>query len=600
MPEERERSWEAARRQFRILYRDFLRRIVDLDVLSSHGDIEKLLIQFAAMLAAFNFTFLIVIGPKYFTGNVPSAHLRIAIRSEFEFLVATTMTVAGLFAILAWNTVLPDRRDSLILGLLPVRTRTLFFAKVAAIATSLGIAIVAVNLFTGLSFPFLAVPDQGFLVALRSLAGYWLAMAASGLFVCCGMLALQGLAVQLLPYRYFLRVSGFLQLAAFFAILASYFLRPPGAVPWLPSSWFFGLQQQLSGAVPFHPLARRALWMLLSLSGVAAVTFALAYGRSLRKIVEQPDILPAGRPRHWPRVTRAVLRRPLDRAIVLFTARTIARSRQHRLFLAAYGGIGLATAFAYGRDLLYGPSDFYARRLGTQWNQLNFPLLMGGLVLLCFAIVGARAIFSLPAALGANWVFRLTVVHPPAAYFYAVRKALFTVAALPVLLASAAGYFLIWPARPAAQHVAVLSIAAVLLAHRSLGEFRKIPFACSYLPGQSNLHVKLGIYCLVLILVASTSVEIEYFTMPSLVRFAIFCSVCSLVAAVAWRRWSQFANSAYNWIQFEDLPPADIESLDLHNPPSVSPGAPLPPLEAEVSIRRRKSSSARAYMIRAR
>ena len=46
MPEER--------RQFRILYRDFLRRIVDLDVLSSHGDIEKLLVQFAAMLAAFS------------------------------------------------------------------------------------------------------------------------------------------------------------------------------------------------------------------------------------------------------------------------------------------------------------------------------------------------------------------------------------------------------------------------------------------------------------------------------------------------------------------------------------------------------------------
>ena len=55
------------RRQFRILYRDFLRRIVDLDVLSSHGDVEKLLVQFAALLAAFNFTYVIVAGPKYLT-----------------------------------------------------------------------------------------------------------------------------------------------------------------------------------------------------------------------------------------------------------------------------------------------------------------------------------------------------------------------------------------------------------------------------------------------------------------------------------------------------------------------------------------------------
>ena len=507
MPEERH--------QFRILYRDFLRRVIDLDVLSSHGDMEKLLVQFAAMLAAFNFSFLIFAGPKYLSGAVPEAQLRIAVRSEFEFLVASTMAVAGLFAVLAWNNVLPDRRDSLILGLLPVRTRTVFLAKIAAIASALGVAIVALNIFTGLLFPFLALPEgAGWMAALQAFAGYWLAMAAAGLFVCCGMLALQGLAAQLLPYRYFLRVSSFLQLAAFFGILAAYFLKPPGAVPWLPSSWFFGLQQQLSGAVPFHPLAARALWMLLGVSSVAAITFALAYGPSVRKIVEQPDILPGSRPRRAPRLSYAILRRPVDRAIVLFTARTIARSRQHRLLLAAYGGIGLAIAFAYGRDLLYGPSDIYARRLGTHWNQLNVPLLMGGLVLLCFAVAGARAIFSLPVSLGSNWIFRLTAVHPPGSYFSGVRKALFAVTVLPVWLACAGGYFLIWPARPAAQHMLVLAIAAVFLVHRFLDQFRKIPFACSYLPGKSNLHVKLGIYGLAFLAIASFSVQIEYFAMP--------------------------------------------------------------------------------------
>ena len=218
MPEERH--------QFRILYRDFLRRVIDLDVLSSHGDMEKLLVQFAAMLAAFNFSFLIFAGPKYLSGAVPEAQLRIAVRSEFEFLVASTMAVAGLFAVLAWNNVLPDRRDSLILGLLPVRTRTVFLAKIAAIASALGVAIVALNIFTGLLFPFLALPEGGgWMAALQAFAGYWLAMAAAGLFVCCGMLALQGLAAQLLPYRYFLRVSSFLQLAAFFGILAALLLE---------------------------------------------------------------------------------------------------------------------------------------------------------------------------------------------------------------------------------------------------------------------------------------------------------------------------------------------------------------------------------------
>jgi predicted permease len=576
MPEER--------RQFRILYRDFLRRIVDLDVLSSHGDIQKLLVQLAAMLAAFSSTFVLVFGTKYINGS--DAHARIAIRADMEFLVATTMAVAGLFSVLAWNTVLPDRRDCLILGLLPVRNRTVFLAKAAALATALGVAVAALNIFTGFWFPFVGLPQDSFLAALHAFAGYWVAMAAAGLFICCGMLALQGLAAQLLPYRHFLRVSSFLQLAAFFAVLAAWFLRPPGAVPWMPSSWFFGLEQQLSGRVPSHPLAPRALRALFLVCGAAAISFALSYGRSIRKIVEQPDILPTGRPRHAPSLVYALLRRPLDRAIVLFTARTIARSRQHRLFLAAYAGIGLAVAFSYGRDLLYGVSEPWEQNLGTQWNQLNAPLLMGGLVLLCFAVVGARAIFSLPIELRANWVFWLTAVQPPAAYFRAVRKALFSLTVLPVWTADAAAYFLIWPLRPAALHMLVLSLAAILFVHVSLYQFRKIPFACSYLPGKSNMHVRLALYGGTLILVASFCVQIEYFTMPYPWRFAVFSGFLAFAAAWSVRHWSNFANSPYNWIQFEELPQADIEALDLHNTPTAPPSAP-PPLEAGISIRPR-------------
>jgi hypothetical protein len=579
MPEER--------RQFRTLYGDFLRRIVDLEVLSSHGDPQKLLVQFAAMLAAFSSTFLIVFGPKYVASTAPAAQLGIAIRADLEFLVATTMAVAGLFSVLAWNTVLPGRRDCLILGQLPVRTRTVFFAKAAALASALGVAVVALNIFTGLWFPFIGLTQPGLMAAFHSFAGYWLATAAAGVFVCCGMLALQGLAAQLLRYRHFLRLSGFLQLAAFFAILAAWFLRPPGAVPWMPSSCFFGLQQELSGRAAFHPLASRALWALLGAGGVAAITFALVYGRSIRKIAEQPDILSAGRPRRSPRLSHAVFRRPIDHAIVFFTARTIARSRQHRLFLAAYAGIGLAVAFAYARDLLYGPAELYDLRLGTHWNQLNVPLLMGGLVLLCFAVVGARAIFSLPIELRANWVFRLTAAHPPAAYFSAVRKALVAVAVLPVWLASAAAYFLIWPARPAALHMIVLTLVAVIFVHISLAQFRKIPFACSYLPGKSNLHVRLALYGGMLILAANLGVQLEYFAMPHPWGFAIYCFVLSLAAAWALRHWSQFAHSPYSWIQFEELPQADIEALDLHNPSSGPPSGPAPPLEAEVSIRPR-------------
>ena len=187
----------------------------------------------------------------------------------------------------------------------------------------------------------------------------------------------------------------------------------------------------------------------------------------------------------------------------------------------------------------------------------------------------------------ANWIFRLTAIEPPGAYFSAVRKALAAVTVLPLWLAGAAAYFLIWPARPAAQHMLVLSLIALLIVHRALDQFRKIPFACTYLPGKSNLHVKIGVFGAALLTVASVSAQAEYFSLDHAFGFACFCAVWLLAAAWAWRRWSRFARSPYNWLQFEDLPAADIESLDLHNPPPCRPAGPLPPLEPGVSIRPR-------------
>ena len=53
-------------------------------------------------------------------------------------MIATTMLVVGLFAVLSWESTFPDRRDVLVLSPLPVRARTLFLAKVAAVGSALG------------------------------------------------------------------------------------------------------------------------------------------------------------------------------------------------------------------------------------------------------------------------------------------------------------------------------------------------------------------------------------------------------------------------------------------------------------------------------
>ncbi len=572
--------------QFRILYRDFVTRILDLELLSSRGEFERLLAQFGALLAAFSFTFAIYFVPRYAFSELPYAALSKLAQVDQDLLISTTMAVAGLFTVLAWNTVLPDRRDCLILGLLPVRQRTIFCAKLAALATILGLSIAAINLFTGLSYPFAsAAPGAGIPTVLRSFAAWWLAMIAAGTLVCCSLLAMQGLAAQLLPYRLFLRLSSVLQLAAFFAILAAYFLKPPFPHR-LPSAWFLGLYQQLNGTADpaLASLAARAWIALAIVVPTAAAAFALAFRRNNRRIVEQPDIAPARR--SWP-IARKLFSQPIDRAIVLFTARTIARSRHHRLLLAAYGGIGLAIALAYARDLLYGPSTYERFWRTLHWNQPNAPLLVGSFILLFFAVIATRAVFSLPIELAANWTFRITAVHQPAAYRAAVRKALLTLCALPVWLAWAALYLAIWPMRPSLQHLAILAVAAVLMTDLALYRFRKIPFACSYLPGKANLHVRLGLGAIGFIFLTTQGVELEYHALQHPIGFLILLTVLIVIARWAYRRTASYPVTQ---LQFEDLPPAEIESLNLHDddgavPPDPGAGNPRAPFSFEQLFR---------------
>ena len=193
----------------------------------------------------------------------------------------------------------------------------------------------------------------GFRGVLRSFGAYWFTMLAAGVFVYGAVLGAQGLAAQLLPRRLFLRLSGYLQLAAIGVIVGVYFLQPGfgglddlavgsiwRAIQWLPSYWFLALYQQLNGSMHpmLEPLARRAWIGLAGVVIVAAVSYTLSYWRTLRKIVEEPDITPGSPRLSWlPRFGTQH-----QTAIGQFSVRTLARSKQHRLILGFYLGIGLA------------------------------------------------------------------------------------------------------------------------------------------------------------------------------------------------------------------------------------------------------------------
>jgi hypothetical protein len=146
--------------QFRVLYREFLFRMVDLDLLSTSalGDMNKLFGQFAALFIFIGiglaFVGLIVSGSKM----TPQTQV-IVLWSAEHFLIATTMLVVGIFAILCWDSTFPTRREVMLLAALPIRARTIFLAKVAAAATAFAVTIVTLHFAAGFTWAMALNPD---------------------------------------------------------------------------------------------------------------------------------------------------------------------------------------------------------------------------------------------------------------------------------------------------------------------------------------------------------------------------------------------------------------------------------------------------------
>jgi CubicO group peptidase (beta-lactamase class C family) len=421
-----------------------------------------------------------------------------------------------------------------------------------------------------LSLDAVQVPASGGAAGLlRSFAAFWITMLAAGAFVYCCVLGMQGMTAQLLPRRWFLRVSSILQLASFSVFVCGYFLlKPPQFVltetvrqpllAWVPTYWFVGLFQQLQGTLhpALKPLADRA-WAGLAIAGaVTALAYTLSYLRTLRQIVEEPDIVPGARGGTWlPAFGSA-----FATVVVQFTIRTLLRSRQHRMMLAFYFGIGFALSIL----LLQMPA---AQELGADtanaWHEVSLPLIASSMVIMGFSVIGMRVLFAMPLDLRSNWVFRVTPARGGRACLNARRGAFVLLGVMPTWSLFAILLFWRWPWRGAAGHLAVLALIGLILAELCLRGAHKIPFTCSYLPGKSNLHVTFWLCVLVLPALVAKAAELEVRALSQLTLTASLLGV--LLAVWLTLRWwtTQAAESEGDSAQFEDAPADEVLTLKL-------------------------------------
>jgi hypothetical protein len=536
---------------FSILVRHSFGRFFDKESLSPQGEPAANLAQLLGIIAAPGGFFVILL-----LSLSPFGWGLIAMR---YFYVSFSMAVMGLIIVFEWDALFPDKRDYLILGPLPIGLGKLFLAKVVALGLLLGLFLFDMNAVCTLFWPAV---DRG-PGALQIMGAHAAAVTSAGLFTALSIGSVQGLLSLFLTGATYRRISVAVQTIFMAALVMLLFLTPmlgmtylPELVKqnspplyWFPGFWFIGLYEFLNPAMRnpvLTGLATRATWGLIGAAILFLLTFLPGYRRHARKALEAPVPKAFGPGRVQLALIRFLNRRllpdPVGRGVFHFITQTIVRSPKHRLFLATYGGLGAALVVmnmgAGGHGLL------------------RLPLILSFIL-----VSGLRAAFNFPSDPRANWAFQITEASLARAYIRATRRWIVVCAIAPLFLLIAPIELLSfrWPA--ALFHLAFGFILSVLLMEAMFFGFRKVPFACSYLTGRTNL-IGLGVlYIFGFTTYADLMARLELRLMAQPLTAIVFIAA----AAIAWHGFACWRDSRPDAgaLNFIDAGDPEVRTLQL-------------------------------------
>lgn len=427
--------------------------------------------------------------------------------SDQYFYFAFSMAITGVVTALKWDSIFPSRRDYMNLAPLPIPTRNIFLANIAAILTITVFFVVDVNAVSSLLFPYLVTMEKGtFVQFLGFLGSHALGVLLCSLFIFFALFALAGTLMSVLPNQLFRRISLYVRVAvviAMLTLLATTWVIPrlvlhPGSggssiLRWIPPVWFLGFARMLFGkAEPrLVPLAAYGLKILGLTVLLAGVTYVLSYYRYFIRIPETLDItVRKSEPRKllpdWV-LDRWLLRTAFERACYRFALKALVRNERQLLFLGAFLGLGLVLA----SQTLVSAVGRGGSSTQPSVEFLSLPLIVSYLVIcgLCF-------VFELPAELSANWAAQV-IVDRQRHYAARLSRKLTMSLVWPWLIVIALPlYAWRWGWLLALGHTAVVMVMTYCLADWRLGEYRKIPFTCAYSPWRQNAAAVIVLYAL--------------------------------------------------------------------------------------------------------
>ena len=562
--------------RFKTLVRHFIAAGLAPDVLTEAGTdyLRRVIFGVLAILLVLGSFLPRVFFHKYtelgaLTGS--EAYLR-ALQADSLFMIAVPMLLIGLAAVIAGPMLFPDETDYRVLTPLPISRATLFLAKLVAVLIVVSMAIIAVNAVATFWFPIAVSGRKAQHPMLARVIAHGIGATTGSFFMCVAVMAIQGLTIVAVPAAWQRITSVVVQGAIAVGLLLSLPLvsRLSGMdvteatiasapLAYLPPSWFFGLERWwLDGATSggYASAARMALIAGASAIAVVATTYAMLY-RSAERLagVSGADRRTLGRPGIVARFAASRFT-PQTLAIVEFVRAGVARSRLHQfVFIIAIGG-GVAVLIGQIVTAMEGITPLASRPRAAVQAAIAAPLI----VALTF-VLGLRAAYRWPLDRGASWIFRITedprtraALLDGAAWCLlagAWTTAMVTaIAVQPRVLGASA-----WPA-------ALLTTFAVLaLVEFLMIDWRRVPFACTYLPGSRVLAYHLGVLAAL------------YFVMVviggNLIRFGVSSPLRTVtVAGFLIAGWAAVRRERIKmWgalpLEFEDDDPAEAQALHL-------------------------------------
>ncbi len=459
------------RRQFTRLLRMSFGRLMDAAVGSREIAAEYFVIWSAALLLT---------PPLFYAVMRVSAYPWLRRRSlealqQFAladriFFVVWSMLAMLLMVSMLWDALFPDRTDQQVLGVLPVKSRTVAAARLTAALVAGAVFVTAIAVPTAVLYGLAGAshPVIGSITAVMT--AHLTATITGGMFVYCALLVVRGLLVTTAGAAIAGKMAVVVQFVAVLLLFEA-FMFLPGVVggvvqqilsgdatwTWAPPLWFIGIYTYVAGPKP-AVLAHLVPWAMaapLAATVLAAVVYVVPARMNARRAVESREssrrsvILP----RLLSLLAVVLLRRPQERAVFRFAVTSVLRNSRPLLAIATALGLGLALA---GTRIL-------AARVRDMPLALDRPYdyLVAIPLVLSFALVlGARQALATPTDLGANWLFRLTASGAGTGWRNATAMTLLVLGVVPITLVMALLAAALW---------APADVAGVALLHLASG-----------------------------------------------------------------------------------------------------------------------------------